>query len=335
MTLPSLSALLGALCALVATSMQAQRDYFNLDAGRPTRVEDAVPTERHELEMQFASLRAERFADGSTRWRYDPKVAYGILPFTELELRAPLLLVSPPSPAPRTIGFASVAVGALHAFNLETADLPALALAGEVVLPAGSLAAPGTAFSVKALVSKTLPLVRVHVNAAAGTWSAWPAPPPPSGASCGTGQAGVPPCAYPAFPPDAPCNVMPSAEVSAQSASASCAPTAASTGGRLRAVTSAQNHGTRWTVAAGLDHALPLQSTLVVADIIAERFIGLYDPVDWTAEIGVRHQLTPQLVADVGIGWHFAGAIQSTTLSLGLGYGIPARVIPARHSSAP
>ena len=73
------------------------RYFYNLDALRPNRVEDALATERYALDAQLAPLRLERFSDGSYRWRSEPKLSYGILPFTELEVRAPLLYVDPRS----------------------------------------------------------------------------------------------------------------------------------------------------------------------------------------------------------------------------------------------
>src|SRR5689334_16421240 len=73
-------------------SMRAQA-YYNLDAGRPGRVEDAAPAARYELELQLLPVRVERFASGATRWRSDPKLSFGVAPFTEIELRVPLLMV--------------------------------------------------------------------------------------------------------------------------------------------------------------------------------------------------------------------------------------------------
>src|SRR5262249_27108033 len=133
--------LLGVL-ALVAFSapVAAQAHYFNLDAGRPGRVEDAIATERYELEAQFAPFRLERLFDGTLRWRAEPKLSYGVAPFTELEIRAPFVYSEARGVVPSSGGLAGVGIGALHAWNLERTFMPALALAGEVLLPAGPLA---------------------------------------------------------------------------------------------------------------------------------------------------------------------------------------------------
>src|SRR4051812_49970316 len=83
--------------ALVPRPLRAQ-GYYNLDAGRPGRIEDATPTPRYELELQILPLRFEQYASGARRWRADSKVAYGVSPFTEVELRLPFLVVDPRAP---------------------------------------------------------------------------------------------------------------------------------------------------------------------------------------------------------------------------------------------
>ena len=106
--------------------------YYNLDAGRPTRVEDASATPRYSLDLQLVPVRYELYASGARRWRADPKVSYGIAPFTELEIRLPVLVVDPRiAGVGRTAGLGGLAVGGLHAFGLETGSMPAVGLAGE------------------------------------------------------------------------------------------------------------------------------------------------------------------------------------------------------------
>ena len=74
-----------------------------------------------------------------------------------------------------------------------------------------------------------------------------------------------------------------------------------------------------------MDHTFALFSTLVGADVFAERFVGLSPLVDWTAEIGARHQWTPRLVLDAGFARHFAGALPSTSMTFGATYAIALR----------
>jgi hypothetical protein len=70
---------------------------------------------------------------------------------------------------------------------------------------------------------------------------------------------------------------------------------------------------------------LPFVSTLFVADVVFDRFEDLYPLDDWTAEIGVRRQLAPQLVADLGVGRRFAGTTQETSVTFGVSYSAPLR----------
>jgi hypothetical protein len=62
-----------------------------------------------------------------------------------------------------------------------------------------------------------------------------------------------------------------------------------------------------------------------MADIALDRFVSLYPLDDWTAEIGVRRQVAPQLVADFGVGRRFAGTTQSTSVTAGLSFSTPLR----------
>jgi hypothetical protein len=322
------------LLALIAITITAPlgsasaQGYSNLDAGRPGRVEDASPTARYELELQLLPVRFERFGGGGTRWRSDPKVSYGVAPFTEVELRVPLLMVDSRSGTGRTAGAGGVAIGALHALTLETGSVPALALAGEWIAPVGGLAAHVGSYSAKAVGTKTLRPVRLHLNVGYGTWSVRPPPPPPATCpsvivagtvappGCGTGIPVV---------PDTPCDRIGAgalltcvgAAAPLERASGERAPSASA------AVTGAPSVGSRWVSGLGVDRPFPLASTLVSADVVAERFIGLSDVIDWSAEVGVRHQYTPTLVVDLGLTRHFTGIVTSNAVTAGITYGAP------------
>jgi hypothetical protein len=88
----------------------------------------------------------------------------------------------------------------------------------------------------------------------------------------------------------------------------------------------------RWLAGAGIDHAFALSSTLMTADFVAERFAGLFAKTDLSAEIGVRRQITPQLVIELGVMRHFVGLFRANSLTFGAGYGIPTPIIPHRSS---
>ena len=148
---------------LLAGTAQAQTDYYNTDAGRPIRVEDATALERRGFELQAAPLRLERGSGGLYRWGIEPEIAYGVLPRTQLEVGFPLVFVDAGVNGRRTSGLAGIDVSVLHNLNAET-RLPAFAVAAEVLLPAGSLA-PDVAYpSIKGIATKTFSWARFHVN---------------------------------------------------------------------------------------------------------------------------------------------------------------------------
>lgn len=300
------------LCAFVNASTYAQTGYYNLDAGRPTRVEDATPTPRHELEVQLAPLRFEKLGSGVQRWRLEPKIAYGIAPFTDVELRAPYLVVaSPDTGTGLRYGVGGVAMGAMHAFGIEHDRWPIVAIAGEWIAPLGNLAATVGSYTVKGIATKTFPIARTHLNVAYGTYSTrlnvclQPRPinvkPPPG-------------CPLGPIPFDPPCDRIPGVE-------ALC-----SAGAVVRAEDAfdvTRGVGMRWMTGFGIDRAFALSSTLLSADLVAERFAGLFVRTDLSAEIGLRHQVTPQLVVDAGIARHFVGLLRANWITIGGGYAVP------------
>ena len=139
----------------------AQTDYYNTDAGRPLTIEDAYPVERRAVELQLAPLRLERARGGVYHWGLEPELAVGLLPRTQLEVGFPLAFVE--GVGRRTSGLAGVEISALHNLNVET-TIPALALVGDVLLPAGGLGPDRAYASVKGIATKTFSFARFHVN---------------------------------------------------------------------------------------------------------------------------------------------------------------------------
>jgi hypothetical protein len=163
-TAPPAGAMAGALLALAlgATALPAQTDYYNTDAGRPIQVEDAYAVERRAVELQVAPLRLERSHGGVYAWGVEPEVAVGLLPRTQVELGFPLAYVDLGS-AGRRAGLAGIDLSVLHNLNTET-RIPALAVAADVVVPVGSLAADRAYASVKGIATRTFPWARFHAN---------------------------------------------------------------------------------------------------------------------------------------------------------------------------
>ena len=73
-----------------------------------------------------------------------------------------------------------------------------------------------------------------------------------------------------------------------------------------------------WMLGAAIDKAFPLASTLLIADVFEEKFEGIGRKTDATAEIGIRHQMRPQVVFVGALGRHFRGTGFSTFLTLGM-----------------
>ena len=79
----------------------------------------------------------------------------------------------------------------------------------------------------------------------------------------------------------------------------------------------------QWLVGLAGDKALPLRSTVVVADVFVEHFEGLRRLYDWTAEVGLRRQVSPRLVLDATVGRHYYGTALSTFVKFGTSFSRP------------
>ena len=146
---------------IAAPAAFAQTDYYNTDAGRPIRVEDAYPVERRAFELQLAPLRLER-SRGAYSWGVEPEAAFGIFPRTHLEVGFPLVLNDSPLSGTSS-GLAGVELSMLHNLNVETA-IPALAIVADVLLPAGGFGPDRAYPSVKGIATKTFTWMRFHAN---------------------------------------------------------------------------------------------------------------------------------------------------------------------------
>ncbi|HYH82407.1 MAG TPA: hypothetical protein VEX86_21630 [Longimicrobium sp.] len=251
------------IAALAATALAfgaavpaaAQTDYYNTDAGRPIRVEDAYPTERYAFELQVAPLRLERERGGAYNWELAPEIAYGILPRTQVEVGFPLRFLDPGGEGD-VRGLAGIEIAALHNLNVETTTLPAFALAADVLLPVGGLG-PDRAYTTgKAIATRTFSFARFHANAQYTL-----------GAAPGAGeQAG---------------------------------------------------EASRWMAGLAVDRTFPLRSLLATADVFAEQPLDDGAALAWTAEAGVRYQLSPQLNVDLGVGRRFTGGDEGWFFTFG------------------
>ncbi|HEX6630031.1 MAG TPA: hypothetical protein VF048_03030 [Gemmatimonadaceae bacterium] len=161
--IPGVSVGLALLALSLATSRAAaQTDYYNTDAGRPITVEDASSIELRAVELQVAPLRLERAPGGVYSWGVEPALAVGLLPRTQVELGFPLVY-NDLGAGRRSTGLAGLELSALHSLNVET-SIPALAVAGDVLLPVGALGPDRAYASVKGIATKTFPWARFHLN---------------------------------------------------------------------------------------------------------------------------------------------------------------------------
>ncbi len=193
------------LMLLMPRGAAAQTDFLNTDGGRPLRVQDALSVEWRALEFQFAPVRIERHR--ANRWQasLEPEFAFGVLPRTHVSVGLPIAsqprtVQAPPvvqgafaraayttvpvvprasafdpgdEPGSGTVsagqvnGLAGVHLSVFHQLNVET-RIPALAVRGEVLLPAGPFAADRAYPSLTGIITRTLPAlgaVRMHGNA--------------------------------------------------------------------------------------------------------------------------------------------------------------------------
>ena len=297
-----------AAVSMAALSAGAQSSYRNLDGGRPVRVEDAIVTERYALEADLFNLRYDQLSGQRNRLLWEPELSYGALPRTEVWLRLPVFYRERTS-IPRG-GVAGVGAGAMYQLNLESQFLPATALSTEFFKPLGPNAMP-MSYSLRALMTRSFSPGRVHLNASIASYAITPRPALviscPPGTTPGSGCGGQP------LPPlDGPCSIAADLMVSFQ-----CSASVAEPAATRAAVGETETHS-HWLLGLAYDKALALSSTLIVADLFAEKFEGIGRKTDMTAEIGLRHQLKPQLVVSGALGRHFRGAGFSTFITLGV-----------------
>ena len=297
-------------CAVTA-SAAAQSEYRNIEGGRPVRISDATPTELHALDLDLTTVRVDRLSLGRYRLQVEPRISYGILPRTDISIRT-LGFYREPSAIPRGT-VAGIGVGGEYLVKMETLRSPAIGIAAEVWTPTGPNASR-PAYSVKGLVTRSYPAGRIHLNASYGTYAIKIPAPPPGGISL------VPPVV------DGPCMMSPASDgLSLRMFCNAPVNESAGSGAAAAALKPGTNTGVHWLAGIGADHALPLRSILLIADLFTERYEGINRPTDWTAEAGARKQLSTRLVADLGLGRHFKGVSTSWFATFGTTFSLAFR----------
>jgi hypothetical protein len=275
----------------------AQSEYRNLDGGRPVRVEDATGTARHAIELELGAVRVERVDGRGVRWHMEPRLAYGLLPRTEVKLRAPIA-VREKGATPRG-GLVGIAVGVFHNFNTEGSSIPAFAVEGDVMAPAAGAAARGVTTSYRGIVTRSLSFGRVHANVGYGTY--WVRVPQFDTAP------NIPiiidhPCALAAAKGRRVDQGTGPAPHVARACAGSAAPAMSH---------EADVRGSRRFAGVAVDHAFPLRSLLLIADVFAERYTGPVQSTEWAAELGARWQMSVRSVVSASLGRRVAGFSRS------------------------
>lgn len=293
------------LMTSVSLPVDAQDEYRNLEAGRPIRISDATPAERYAIDLDLTTFRLERLSLGRYRLQYEPRIAYGILPRTEISLRVPSFYRER-SITPRG-GVAGVGIGGEYQLALEHTAVPALAVSVEAFVPTGPNALR-TSYSMKGLLTKSFVPGRLHLNASYGTFAVQKA---------AAGGVLAPPII------DGPCNFgIPETGLSLR---AFCGMPQYSQVAAAAVDEPAIVTKYRWTTAAGIDKSFALSSVLVAADIVGEKYEGIGRTMDWTAELGVRKQFTQLLVLDLGAGRRFTGISKAWFATAGSTITLPFR----------
>ena len=303
---------------VVAEHGGAQVGYRNLDAGRPVRVEDAAPTERYALDLDLTTLRFDFLSRLRERALFEPRMAYGILPNTELSIRVPVFFRER-SQSPRS-GISGIGIGGKRELHLESRRLPALGIAAETFLPVGPNATR-PAYSAKVLVTRSSSAGRLHLNASYGTFAVRLRPGPGLVVTAVCGRPGLPDC--PDAPIDHVCDLPTGAGFPPLLATCTAGAQTFTGGTSSAAPPGLVVRRAHWLVGVAGDKALPLRSTLLVADVFVEQFEGLRRSFDWTVELGVRRQVSPRLVLDATVGRHYYGTDLSSFIKFGTSFSRP------------
>lgn len=208
---------------------------------------------------------------------------------------------------------ARLGIGAMYQLNLETQYVPAVALASEFFQPTGPNALPAS-YSFRTIVTRSFAAGRLHLNGSIASYAVRAQPTLtitcPGKAAPGATCGGV------TLPPlDGPCSIGTQSPISPMFYCA--APQSQLQSDAQAALPGQIETHSHWLLGAGIDKPFPLASTLLVADVFAEKFEGIGRKTDASAEIGARRQITPQVVLVGGLGRHFRGAGFSTFMTLG------------------
>lgn len=138
-----------------------QADYRNLDPGRPIVIEDAQPIEFRAFEFQIGIPRYTDLRQGGYALSLDPELKWGFAKDWQAGLGGAYVVSHD---GETKSGLNDTQLHLLYNFNQEGEHAPAVALRPELVLPTGAFGNDHLHASLKAIVSKTVGMNRVHLN---------------------------------------------------------------------------------------------------------------------------------------------------------------------------
>ena len=302
-----------AMLVMIAAPRTAhtQTDFFNTDGGRPLRVQDAISVEWRAIELQFAPLKFERHRNNRWQVEVEPELAFGILPRTHLSIGFPLASADRPAttlPPNGALGVASRMYQA-HAGGAGAA-FRAMPAAPTRVVTGGSGALPGNG-QINGLAGLHLSVfhqlnveTRIPALAVRGE------------VLLPVGPLG-PDRAYPSLTAIAT-RTLPALGAVRVHGNATYTFGAAPNSGVTAPIDQpAGAEVPRWFAGVSMDRAFPLQSTLIAIEAVAHRSMLDNDDVVLSAGAGVRHQFSPRLVLDFGVGRDLSGPDAQWSFTVG------------------
>lgn len=88
----------------------------------------------------------------------------------------------------------------------------------------------------------------------------------------------------------------------------------------------------RWLVGGAVDRTFPLRSTLLTAELYARKPLIAASPVEYATGVGTRHQISPTVALDAGIGRRLTGDAAGWYVTFGSAYAFSvASLFPTRR----
>ena len=270
--------LLAGAALLAPAALSAQTDFFNTDGGRPLRVQDANSVEWRALEFQFAPIRVERHQGNKWRTSLEPELAFGILPRTHLAVGFPIATVDRTTIINEPGGGGPI---------IETAP-------GEI----NGLAGLHLSLFHQLNVETSIPAFAVRGEVLLPVGPLGPDKAYPS-------ITGIMTRTLPQFGP-----VRVHANATATFGAAPETIRGVPIGNMAEEVP-------RWLAGVSVDRAFPLKSSLLAMELVARQGMLDGEPVAWSAGVGARHQFSPRIVLDAGVGRQFTGGEQHWSFTVG------------------